>query len=213
VVIVGHCAGSVSALFAASGCKECKGLILMDPYFHLPLAKRPEVREKLSHWVRRSGIGKALSNLYDRAKHLRLVLGGTSLPGNANSALLSKWKSLATTGLPILIFKAPGIKASGSKPRLGDFDYIQHVLKLAGRKSRVVVKTIAKADHSFANRAGREAVREEIENWLATYFPLSDPEMSAQPTPQSSIKYTYNQSSSTKTIRPPSNQDCALEGR
>jgi len=109
------------------------------------------------------------------------------------------------------MFKAPGIKASGSKPRLGEFDYIQHVLKLAGRKSRVVVKTIDKADHSFANREARDAVREEIENWLATNFPLTDPEVSAQPTPQSSIK--YNQSSPTKTMRPPSNQDCALEGR
>jgi alpha-beta hydrolase superfamily lysophospholipase len=211
VVIVGHCAGSVSAIFAAAGCKECQGLILMDPYFHLPAAKRPEVREKLSHWVRRSGIGRALSNIYDRTRYLRLVLGGSSLPGNANGALLSKWKNVASAGLPILMFKAPGIKATGSKPRLGEFDYIQHVLKIAGRKSRVAIKTIDKADHSFANRAGREVVREEIENWLATNFPLGNLEVSAQATRQSSVK--YNQFSSTKTMRPPSNQDCALEGR
>lgn len=211
VVVVGHCAGSVSAVFAAAAAKECKGLILMDPYFHLPVAKRPEVREHLSDWVRRSTIGKMLSNLYDRAKLLRLFLRGSTPPGNANVALLSRWKQVAGAGLPILMFKAPGIKATGSKPRLGEFDYIQHVLKLAGRKSRVTVKTVEKADHSFANRAGREAVRQEIESWLVRYFPFQGFETSARPASLSSVK--TRQDDSTRTTMPASNQDCALEGR
>jgi pimeloyl-ACP methyl ester carboxylesterase len=211
VVIVGHCAGSVSAVFTAASCKECKGLILMDPYFHLPVAKRPEVREHLSHWVRRNFIGKALSDLYDRVKSLRLFLHGSALPGNANVALLGKWKNVAAAGLPILMFKAPGIKASGSKPRLGEFDYIEHVLKLAGRKSRVTVKTVDTADHSFANRAGRETVRKEIESWLFGNFPLQGSETSVHTASLSSVK--TRQADSRRTSRAPSSRDCALEGR
>jgi pimeloyl-ACP methyl ester carboxylesterase len=210
VVIVGHCAGSVTAVFAAAACDECNGLILMDPYFHLPVAKRPEVREHLSDWVRRSSIGRIFSNIYDRAKVVRLFLRGVTPPGNANIALLGKWKQVAATGLPILMFKAPGIKAAGSKPRLGEFDYIRHVLKLAGRKSRVTVKTVETADHSFANRAGREPVRREIEIWLDTYFPLQGLEASAQAASLSTVN--YNQSDSTRTTMA-SSHDCALEGR
>jgi pimeloyl-ACP methyl ester carboxylesterase len=211
VVIIGHCAGSVTAVFAAAACDECKGLILMDPYFHLPVAKRPEVREKLSDWVRRSTVGRMLSNLYDRAKVVRLFLRGAAPPGNANVALLGKWKQTAGTGLPILMFKAPGIKATGSKPRLGEFDYIQHVLRLAGRRSSVMVKTVEKADHSFANRAGRDAVRQEIEIWLDTYFPFQSSETNAQPASLSAV--IYKQNDSTRTTIVPSSHDCALEGR
>jgi hypothetical protein len=125
--------------------------------------------------------------------------------------LLGKWKQTAGAGLPILMFKAPGIKATGSKPRLGEFDYIQHVLRLAGRKSRVMVKTVEKADHSFANRAGRDAVRHEIESWLGSNFPFQGTETGAQPASPSAV--SYKQNDSTRTTMPPSSHDCALEGR
>jgi hypothetical protein len=55
---------------------------------------------------------------------------------------------------------------------MGEFDYLKHVLKLAGRKSQVVVKTIEGTDHSFANRVGRAAVRQHSERWLNACFPL-----------------------------------------
>jgi hypothetical protein len=125
--------------------------------------------------------------------------------------LLSKWKNVAGAGLPILMFKAPGIKATGSRPRLGDFDYIQHVLKLAGRKNRVMVKTVETADHSFANRAGREAVRKEIESWLLSNFPVQGSETSARMASLLSIK--TRQGDSKRTNISPSSQGCALEGR
>ena len=38
VVVVGLCAGAVSALYTAAASKECRGLVLMDPYFYLPIA-------------------------------------------------------------------------------------------------------------------------------------------------------------------------------
>jgi hypothetical protein len=55
---------------------------------------------------------------------------------------------------------------------VGEFDYLQHALKLAGRKSRVSVRVAEGANHSFANRLGREAVRVHTETWLDEFFPL-----------------------------------------
>ena len=78
---------------------------------------------------------------------------------------------MASAGLPILFIKAPGLKTSGTKPRVGEFDYLKYVLGLAGRKSQVVVQFIAGTDHSFANRVGRAAVRERMESWLSGSFP------------------------------------------
>jgi pimeloyl-ACP methyl ester carboxylesterase len=211
VVMVGHCAGAVTANYAAAAFKKCKGMILLDPYFHLPVAKRPETREMLSDWARRSVVGRPLSNLFDRLKHLRLFLRGSALPGNANTKLLSKWKEVSAAGLPILVFKAPGIKAQGTKPRVGEFDYLEYVTKLAGRKSDLVMKSIETADHSFANRAGREAVREAAEGWLACHFLPAD---SAAHAKADSLPGKANKrSGSTKTRVAPPNPDCALEGR
>jgi len=172
VVIVGHCAGAITAIHAASACPECKGLILMDPYFHLQKAIRPKVRQGLSEWARRSKFGGVLSNVYDLVRDFRLLFLRDKPPGNANFPLLGLWKQVASTGLPVLFLKAPGLKASGTKPRTGEFDYLKYVLRLAGRKSRVAVQFIAGTDHSFANRAGRAAVHEHLEKWLTGHFPL-----------------------------------------
>ncbi len=174
VILFGHCAGAVSAIYAAAANREeCKGLILLDPYFHLPQAVRPKLRQRLSDWALQSRIGAVVSNIYDRIRDISLVLRGDALPGNANSSLLSCWKGLASTGLPILLLKAPGRKAPGTKPRVGEFDYLKHVLQIAGRKSQVVVELIETADHSFANRAGRASVRRHTERWLNDSFPLT----------------------------------------
>ena len=211
VVLVGHCAGAVTATYAAAAFKKCKGMILMDPYFHLPVAKRPETRERLSDWARRSTLGRSLSDLFDRLKHLRLFLRGSALPSNANTRLLSKWKELSATGFPVLLFQASGIKAQGGKPRVGEFDYLDHVCKLAGRKGDLVIKSLEKADHSFANRVGREAVREEAEGWLASHFPLTDSGAHAKTT--SWLDANDKRNGSTRARVAPRNPDCALEGR
>jgi pimeloyl-ACP methyl ester carboxylesterase len=57
IVIVGHCAGGVTALFAASELKVCKGLILMDPYFDFAKRVAAHAPEIVS-WSRRSRLGK-----------------------------------------------------------------------------------------------------------------------------------------------------------
>jgi len=176
VVIVGHCAGAITALYAAGECHECKGLILMDPYFHLAKAVRPKVRLALSDWARRSRVGGFLSDVYDLVMKCRLHLFGGSLPANANVALIGRWKQVASAGMPILLLKAPGLKSSGAKPRAGNFDYLTHVLKLAGHRSDVVVRFIEGADHSFANRSGRALVRKHAESWLTAHFSAGVPE-------------------------------------
>jgi pimeloyl-ACP methyl ester carboxylesterase len=175
VVILGHCAGAVSAIYAAASCiAECRGLILLDPYFHVPLAVRPALRRGLSDWALHSSIGRMFSNLYDRAQKIKMILRGNELPRNANRPLLSRWKEVASTGLPILIIKAPSRKATGTSARVGEFDYLKHVSDLAGRKSQVIMELVQGTDHSFANRLGRAGVQQYIEQWLGNYLPLQD---------------------------------------
>jgi alpha-beta hydrolase superfamily lysophospholipase len=177
VVLVGHCAGTVSAIYTAAACTaECKGLVLLDPYFHLPRAVRPMVRRGLSDWALRSHLGGILSNVYDRLRDFRLLLRGNAPPQNANFSLISRWREVASAGLPILLLKAPGRKAAGTKPRVGEFDYLKYVLELAGRKSRVGVELIEGTDHSFANSLGRAEVQERIGRWLNAHLPLIDRE-------------------------------------
>jgi alpha-beta hydrolase superfamily lysophospholipase len=211
VIIFGHCAGSVSALYAAAAVKECKGLILLDPYFHLPQAKRPAVREGLSDWARRSKIGRLLSYVYDRVKKLALLMRGTTPPGNANQPLLACWKQVATGGLPILLLRAPGIKAQGSKPRVGEFDYIEHILKLAGRKSKVSAEFVEGADHSFANHQGREAAERHIGEWLSSHFAPEGLGSRSKEVPAAQV--TEIRSASGKSKSTTADLGCVLEGR
>jgi pimeloyl-ACP methyl ester carboxylesterase len=173
VVLVGHCAGTVSAIFAAAQCAaECKGLVLLDPYFHLPQAVRRKVRRGLSEWALKSRIGGMLSKVYDRLRNIRLFLLRNAPPQNANFPLLACWKKVASTGMPILLIKAPARKSHGIKPRVGEFDYLKYTLGLAGSRSQVAVELIEGTDHSFANRIGREAVRQRTEGWLRSHLAL-----------------------------------------
>jgi pimeloyl-ACP methyl ester carboxylesterase len=171
VVMFGHCSGASTAIYAASKCRECKGLILMDPYFNLPRALTPSLRPGLVLWARRSRTGALMRAGYDRIRELREALRKEALPANANLNLISRLKQVVSSGLPILIFNAPKPPvAGGSKLRVGDFDYLAFVLSLAVRGNQFTVKTIEGTDHSFSNRAGRNAVREHSETWLSEYF-------------------------------------------
>jgi pimeloyl-ACP methyl ester carboxylesterase len=178
VVIMGHCTGSVTALFAAANCKGCQGLILMEPYFHLYPPIATKTREALSDWASSNRFGGLLSNLFDRLKELRLRLRRSELPGNANVPLIKRWSSLVSAGVPILMLKVPAPKACGAKPRLGEFDYIAHVMSLAAGRSDVALEVIEGAGHSFADPIGRVAVRSFAEGWLHKHFPLAVAEAS-----------------------------------
>ena len=172
VIIMGHCTGSVTAIFAASASPDCGGLVLMEPYFHMLPPVRSETREAISIWAASNRLGRILSSIFDRLKALRLrmSLHKSELPGNANFPLLKRWKSLASAGLPILVLKAPDPKTADAKPRPGVFDYIEYVVRIGGSHSRVDVKVIEGAAHSFADRPGRLAVRQHTEAWLSEHF-------------------------------------------
>ncbi|QNI34477.1 alpha/beta fold hydrolase [Alloacidobacterium dinghuense] len=172
VLLVGHCAGTVSAIFTAAATKECRGLILMEPYFQFRQTIRPKIRAQLSLWATRSRLGGILSSIFDRVKGIRLAFRRNVLPENANLLLLRRWKEMTSTGMPILILKAPGFKTQGAKPRVGEFDYFKYAMGLAGRRSQVVVRSVEGANHSFANHQARAAVRQHTEEWLNGYFPL-----------------------------------------
>jgi pimeloyl-ACP methyl ester carboxylesterase len=179
IVIVGLCAGAVTALFAGAVSKECKGLVLMDPYFFLP-QERTKIREELTHWSSWSRLGALASNLYYRFRYLRLLLTGNRPPKNANFSLLRVWKQLASAGMPILLLKAPAYRASGVKPRVGEFDYISYLQAHSGRASRVTIQFVEGTNHSFADRAGRAAVRRHTEQWLNACFPPIECETGAE---------------------------------
>jgi pimeloyl-ACP methyl ester carboxylesterase len=194
VVLVGHCAGTVSAIHAAFACPGiCKGLVLLDPYFHLPQAVRPKLRRGLSTWAMHNRFGKILSNVYDRLRKVRLLLRKNAPPQNANFALLTCWKQVASKGLPILLFKVPGRKNTGTKPRVGEFDYLQYVLGIAGSRSQIAVELIEGTDHSFANRAGRSAIREKTQIWLRFHLPQAQLEELASETVLTMPDHTTNQ--------------------
>ena len=171
IVVLGHCAGAVSAVYAAPGA-SFRGLILLDPYFNLARAEKPMVRHKLSRWALLTSFGRSAHNLRDHIRNVRYSLRDVSLPSDANTQLLARWKQVATSGLPILVLKAPGFKARGSAPRLGEFDYIDYALKLAGNNHRICVEFIEGANHTFSNSKGRVTVEKHMVDWLSTGFPV-----------------------------------------
>ena len=175
VILAGLCAGAVSALFSARVTGDCKGLVLIDPYFHLPLGRPSKIWEKLTGRISRSSLGREIESFGNRFKAYWARLAGNRPPGNANFALLNCWKDVASAGLPIILFKAsPGFK------QRGEFDFTNHILKMAGRRGKVVHKVIEGAGHTFSDRVGRYAVREHVENWLAGNFASCGLEQSAR---------------------------------
>ena len=162
VIVIGHCAGAVTALYGGSKQKLCRGLVLMDPYFSYPrLVSR--VAPAISIWSRHNRLGRLLRHSYDLGRDLQRAVRRDGLPPSANRALLEQWRHVASRGMPILIVQSPSLKATA-----GQFDYIGHAVALAGRKARVTVELVSGTDHSFANQAGRQRVREILQRWLAT---------------------------------------------
>lgn len=171
VVVLGHCAGAVSAVYAALGA-NFRGLILLDPYFNLVRAEKPLMRDKIRRRALLTSFGRFAHDLRDRIRNARYRLGGVSLPTDANTQLLARWKQIASTGMPILLLRAPGFKARGSAPRLGEFDYIEYALQLAGSNHRVCTEFIEGANHTFSNCKGRPNVESHVGNWLSATFPV-----------------------------------------
>jgi pimeloyl-ACP methyl ester carboxylesterase len=174
MVVVGHCASSVTALFTAAQTKECMGLVLTDPYF-FRVTERTEVLRKMGRWASWSRIGSFVRRLYVHCKHIPLLFRRGQLPKNANWELLACWRQLNSHGAPILILKAPTLAAEGFKARTGEFDYLAYLQTHASPQSRTVLRYIEGTNHSFADPVGRRAVLAEMEHWLDSFFPLAVP--------------------------------------
>jgi pimeloyl-ACP methyl ester carboxylesterase len=171
VIIEGHCAGAVSAIYTAAISRECRGLILRGPYFHLPPPPMPKIRKQLNIWALKTRSGDLLSRAFGGLKAIRLRLRGCRIPDNANRSLLRCWKKVASSGVAVLIVVGPARRSSSTKPRLGEFDFLGYAVQLAGPQGRVEVQLAEGASHSFANQLGRTHVRRLAADWLDACFP------------------------------------------
>jgi pimeloyl-ACP methyl ester carboxylesterase len=167
VVIMGLCAGAVSAAYAAAACQHVKGLVALDPYFFAEEPERPKIRNEISLWARRNKLGGQLRKVYSRLKKFRIFLSlrGNALPRNANVPLIRCWSRLASAGVPMLILNADPPRSAR------EFDYLGYLRALAGPGSRIALKFVERAKHSFADDVGRAAVRRHTEQWLGACFP------------------------------------------
>lgn len=179
VVVMGHCAGAVSAIYMATLNRLCKGLVLIDPYFYAAQKERAKTRQKISDWAERSLAGGIARSIFGRVKKMSLVVFRNAYPDHANVPLLRRWKEVARAGLPVLILKTPDKRPPGAKVRAGEFDYFKYVVGLAGPGGRVTASSVAGANHTFSNQAGKTAVRHQVEQWLRTYFPIAKEGLSA----------------------------------
>jgi pimeloyl-ACP methyl ester carboxylesterase len=168
VVIVGHCAGAVSAIYAAAVSHDVKGLVLLEPYFHGKELESTTIRKEFRRWVPHNRMAEYLSVIYDRLKYFRRLVKRNELPRNANLPLIRCCNQLASVGLPILVLQAPALN-----PRVGNFDYVRYVQLTSHLNQRIEVKYIEGTNHAFVKGPGKVAVGRHTEQWLRAYFPLT----------------------------------------
>jgi pimeloyl-ACP methyl ester carboxylesterase len=170
VVMFGHCAGATTAIYGASTCTECKGLVLLDPYLTLSRALTVTLRPGLVLWIRRSRAGAILRATYDRVRALKAIFNKGDLPENTNFDVISRFKEIVSRGTPILILKAPETAISGGAGNANSFDYFEYIRSFAVESDQVSIRTIEDTDHSFSNHAGQLSVRQQTETWLSEHF-------------------------------------------
>ena len=138
---------------------------------------------------------------YDRIRELTLGGNKKRLPANANLVLLSRLRQVVSTGIPIMILRAPQRPIiGGSTLRGGAFDYLAYIVSFATRQDQFSISTIAETDHSFANRAGRTGVLHNAEAWLNKNF--GDPECAAAPSPKIGVARLASRFSIRHLTRP-----------
>jgi pimeloyl-ACP methyl ester carboxylesterase len=165
VVLMGLCAGAVSAIYAAPAVAECRGLILLDPYFNSPMSGKSKTWGRFRDRLQQGSLHRLIKTGSNRVKAIRAFFHLRLPPANFNAPLLACWKQVASAKLPVIIFRA----STATREREGD--YINYILDQAGQVNEVVLKTIDGADHTFANRVGRMAIKQESLNWLNTRCP------------------------------------------
>jgi pimeloyl-ACP methyl ester carboxylesterase len=167
-VLFGLCAGALSAICTAAVSRECRGMILLDPYFHLPLVARPSVVDKLRRLVPPGILRRVLRAATDKMVEMRRRKMPKEIPANTNFQLLDQWKKAVGKGLPVLIINAPTARREGEM-----FNYIDYIRTLNVSEGQVTLKVIQGADHTFSNRLGLDAVRQTTDEWLSANFPIA----------------------------------------
>jgi pimeloyl-ACP methyl ester carboxylesterase len=170
VVMFCHCSGGTTAIYGASSCKECKGLVLLDPDLTLPRALTVTLQPGLVLWIRRSRAGAILRATYDRVRALKTILGKGDLPPGTNFDVINRFKEVVSRGTPILVLKAPETAISGGAGKADSLDYFEYIRSFAVRSDQISIRTIEDTDHSFSNHAGQLAVRQHTEKWLSENF-------------------------------------------
>ncbi|MBW4028848.1 MAG: alpha/beta fold hydrolase [Acidobacteria bacterium] len=189
VIFVGHCAGAVTSIFAAGMVNECKGLILMDPYFHSIAGVGSRLRLRFTSWAKQRRLAAPLSMVYAKIRAIQRALRSNGLPANANLPLLARWRQVASRGLPVLTLMSPDWGTSTSKERADLFDYTGHIQAIAGPAGQVTVQRVHGTDHSFTNHAGQRAFLQHAEDWLLHHFPI---EPSQHPAGREAVSSTLN---------------------
>ena len=152
VVLVGHCAGAATAIYAAENNRNVKGLILLDPYFHLQQPAQKVAQNISPAPTRLAGPQQCAA----------------ALPSNANLPLIRCWTSLASARFRMLVLTAGAGKMSAA-----DFDYVRHFQRELNNE-RLAIKTVEGTNHSFVSGCGKYAVRELVQGWMDEHFRPSD---------------------------------------
>lgn len=164
VVIVEQCSTSISTLYAAACCLECKGLVLMDPCFDLPQATKSTdlsyPNERSLQWCRRLSRTNC-----DSPRRLQSFMASSE---NTDDVIHRPFKNSASIELPVLIFKT-----HSREPIIGELDYLKYIIGLAGRNCQVAMNMLDSASRSFTSRVGRLIIRQRTEQWLDSNFPLA----------------------------------------
>jgi pimeloyl-ACP methyl ester carboxylesterase len=168
VVLFGLCSGAVIAIYTAAASRDCRGMILLDPYFHLPPVGKPSPLEKLVRLVPPGAMRRALRTMANKLLAVRRRHLPKEMPANTNFQLLDNWEKAVSKGLPALLFNAPTVRKNGE-----NFNYIDYICKSNVSEGQIGLEVIQGADHTFSNRRGLAAVQQHTEKWLGANFPLA----------------------------------------
>jgi len=167
LVVVGHCAGAVSALFGAAAANEIRGVVLLSPYFHLEEEEASTLRSEFRALIPRVRIARYLSKTYDCLKWVRNKFQNNRLPPNANLGQLRCWNELTSSGVPTLVIRP--LPRNGRK---GDFDYVRY-MQNKHPKERIQLRQIPRTNHALVTGSGKEDVANQVAQWLDGWFPLT----------------------------------------
>jgi pimeloyl-ACP methyl ester carboxylesterase len=165
IVLFGLCAGAVSVIFTAARSRQCCGMVLLDPYFFLPLTQKRGSLSKLGALIPPGALRRSIKYVMSCIAKAKVGKAKRNLPRNANLPLLNRCLNLMKGGTPILVFDAPSVLQKGE-----NFDYLQYILNEVKDHDRIAHEVVHGADHTFANQLGRIAVRDRTLRWLDANF-------------------------------------------